>query len=230
MSPIFAVALTAALAGAAGTSKPPRCFHAADQSRGWKKVAIPESVTSLAAPASVPQLKLGSEIETISADSPKVFVENSTAEHGKLWWRFSLAKGSYELKLQFAEGLKGAKVDVVVRTATGTTHPLWNERRTRDSLLDITWEVARAAGLEVIIHNHLRERPNLIHWTAFRRFKVSEDPTGLAEFQEQRTLYYFNEGGKDVVLCEEESGASPFDDELLLTGAKPVSVRVQPIN
>jgi hypothetical protein len=220
-----ATVLAAALAQAAqGRRGEPTCFHPADQTRGWKKAAIPSTAIVLSAPASVPQLRLGGEVRTISNDSPRVFVENAS-EHGKDRLHFALDKGTYALKLQFAEGLKGAMVDVVARTATGTTHPLWKERRTRDSTLDITWEVTRVSSIDVFVHSHLREQPNLVHWTTWRSIKVSEDAQGLPGFQEPGLLYYFNEGGKDISLCERETTPAAFDNDLL-AGANPISVTI----
>ncbi len=225
---VFAVLTMSGASPDSGTVRASGCFRVADQSRGWKQVTITTPSGRLSAPANVPQMKVGQEVKLVSSDLRSVFVENKTEALGNQWFHFHVEPGTHRLGLQFANGLRGAKVDVIAHASNGTSHDLWTERRTRDSTIDLSWDLKDISGIAVVVHSHLRTAASLSHWTTARTVKLGEDVHVLAPFHQSGALYYFNEGNKNVMLCEQNTSALAFDEQLL-AGGKPVAAELVPV-
>jgi hypothetical protein len=176
------------------------CHVPADQSAGWKRVALPEDAPSLAAPWDIEQFRSGEPALVWFEGSPAV-IGGMHHAHGRVDYSFQFDSDNRRvLEVDFHRGLAGAKVDVIAYSG-GAALPLLWEARQGGSRLRVGWEASGVYTVVVRVHNHLREPPLVSSYRSGAPLIVGAQRFGAA-FREPRSLYYYHPGGRELTLCE----------------------------
>lgn len=194
------VLLLSLLALAAG-SAPERCMTPADQTAGWKRSALDASSPALAAPPEVSQFRSG-ERALLVEDGLLRYEGTVGSNPLRMEHLFRLGAGTQQLRVEFSEPLRGAKVDVTAYTTGGLTFPLLVERRMPGQQLELRLEREDFTQLIIRVHHHFRRPPVVRSARAERLVLISEVP-GLPEaLRIPGSLYYLHPGGRTLTLCE----------------------------
>lgn len=182
-------------------SAPERCTTPADQTAGWKRVALDASRPALAAPPEVSQFRSG-ERALVVEDGLRRYEGTVGTNPLSMEHFFRLGAGTQQLRVEFSEPLRGAKVDVTAYSTGGLTFPLLVERRIPGSQLELQLEREDFTQLIIRVHHHFRRPPVVRSARAERLVNVSEEP-GLPEaLRAPGSLYYLHPGGRTLTLCE----------------------------
>jgi hypothetical protein len=120
--------------GRAGAEAGP-CYLPADQTPGWKLVALPPSAPALAAPEGVEQFRSDEPVWLADADL-RHYEGASDVRAGKRTFELALPPGTRRVELEFRQPLRGAKVDVEGLFGV-RSYPLVTERRVPGPVLDV---------------------------------------------------------------------------------------------
>ncbi len=199
------------------------CFTPPEQTAGWKRVDVPDGAPALAAPGDVRQFRTGEGAWLLEHD-PSAYQGMSRDRAGRTTYRFQLPREARRLDVQFAEDLRGAKVDAVA-TAGGRRFTLLDGRRVADKRMPVEWGVPGVEWLELTVHQHLRPVPVVAAWTVARWVDLGAELDIPPAFRVTRSLYYLHPGGRTVELCH-LPGQVPSVERGALIGT-PVSVTVR---
>jgi hypothetical protein len=177
------------------------CYVPADQTAGWKRVALPDAAPALAAPFELEQFRAGERAFLSEVDPQGTYLGATEGHFGRMRYTFRLPKGTSQLELEFLDSLNGAKVDVTAYLGT-REYPLLSERRQHGEQLVLQWNVEGVDTLEVQVHNHLRERPVVRHWRVGRQVVPSQEASVPTAFHASRALYFLHPGGRRIELCD----------------------------
>ncbi len=191
------------------------CFHPDDQTAGWKVVALPDEAPGLAAPVDVNQFR-GGEPSMLWDSDARAYRGAVRPGPGRRSFEFSLPSGARRAEIDFAEDLRGAKVDATLYGG-GNRFPLADERRISGRRLQLDWSYPDGASLVVVVHHHLRTEPIPTGWRFGRSIDLASSPETPAQFRRTRVLYFLHPGGRRIELCH-APGQALWTDRAVLTG------------
>jgi hypothetical protein len=220
MSPLLPLLLVVS------ASTPGPCYVPADQSPGWKQVALPENAPQLAAPAGIDQFR-PAEPAQVTESNPDAYRGAHEPRPGRLVLSFAVPADARRLELELVEPLRGAKVDAEVFTGTRSL-PLFDERRVPGKALVLDWDIPEVRTVTVTVHHHFRDRPIVHRWRVVRSAVLADDVTLSASFKLGRSLYYRQPPGRRLELCQAPGQRLELDRSTLDSAATPSSVSLAP--
>jgi hypothetical protein len=193
---------------------------------GWKRVALPVDAPALAADRDIAQLRTG-EPTWLTEPWHDQGVYLDRHHIGQTEYSFPVTpatRGSFQLF--FGESLGGAKVDVWMRTNTGTLWQ-WKERRIDDNEIEVSWDGPRVYTIVVTVHHHLRSEPPVLRFRLVREIELLQESWLPSEFRVPRSLYYYQPAGRAVLLCDAPGQQLAVEQELLTRAGAPQPMAVQ---
>jgi len=180
----------------------PPCFVPRDTTPGWKHVTLPSDGPALAAPEGVDQFRADQPVEFIDEHNG-VFLSGVHYSPGRTRFTLTPGAGACTLELVFKERLRGAKVDVTAWGPAGTM-TLQQEERVPGSVLNVRWGNPGVREVYVTVHDHLRDSPVLMHWTAGCTVNAATLPVSDA-YRIGKSLYYLQPADRTFALCSKPS-------------------------
>ncbi|MGA9523065.1 MAG: hypothetical protein WBV82_16470 [Myxococcaceae bacterium] len=208
------VALLFAMATTVTAAAPP-CFHPDDQTAGWKVVSLPDEAPGLAAPPDLHQFR-GGEPSLLWDSDARAYLGALRPGAGRRSFEFSLPSGTRRAEIEFAEDLRGAKVDAALNVG-GRLLPLADERRISGRIVQLDWSYPDGATLQVVVHHHLRRDPIPTGWRFGRSIDLASATDTPAQFRRTRVLYFLHPGGRRIELCH-APGQKLWTDRRVLEG------------
>lgn len=173
-----------------------QCFVTADESPGWKQIALPPEAPQLAAPEAYEQFR-GHEPAIVTWNTAQLVLSARETGLGKVTVEAAIPANARSATVRFVQPLRGAKVDAALVGDFGRIS-VHDQRRFAGSEVDVRIALPQPQRLVLTVHHHLRPEPTL----ELIRVEALVVP-GRAFSTERRTeraLYVLNPGGP-ITLC-----------------------------
>jgi hypothetical protein len=96
-------------------------------------------------------------------DAPNAYLGLGHHGFGSMTYEFLVPTNARSLDVEFAQPLRGARVDADA-LASGRTFPVVRDQRVSGSLARLDWDVADVERISITVHEHFRERPVVRRW------------------------------------------------------------------
>jgi hypothetical protein len=96
-------------------------------------------------------------------DAPRAYLGLGHRSLGSMTYDFRVPPRTRRLDVEFAQSLRGARVDADA-SAWGRTFPILRDRRVGKNLARLDWDVGDVEQISITIHHHFRERPVVRRW------------------------------------------------------------------
>ncbi len=191
------------------------CFHPDDQTAGWKRVALPDEAPGLAAPPDLHQFR-GGEPSLLWESDARAYLGATRPHPGRRSYDFALPSGARRAEIEFAEDLRGAKVDAHLWVG-GRKLPLADDRRVSGRFVQLDWTYPDGSMLVVVVHHHLRPDPIPTAWRFGRTIDLASAADTPEQFRRTGVLYFRHPGGRAIELCH-APGQALWTERRMLEG------------
>ncbi len=215
------------------------CYTPSDQTPGWKRVALPANHPSLSADESVSQFRAG-EPAIVWREATGGYQELHQHEWYHASWHHHHLRTRYGMmymvpntatrlmSIQFSEPLNGFEVEVIgYRFRYGESVSLLNKRVGSDHI-DVEWYEGGIESIEIIVHRHLHDAPFIQRARFGQRVVPDALPSTPSQFRAPRTLYYQQQPGVDVALCDRLARPLSVDATEITGTPSVVTLRKKP--
>jgi hypothetical protein len=188
------------------------CFTPADQTAGWKQVALPPGARSLAAPPDIDQYRTG---EAALAWQERGARPARRGGSGSAEFVLDFAgERADSVEVTFTALLGGAAIEAEGKSASGTYSVL---PRTRSHASTVRLDIADPATSAVVltVHHHQRAVPRLVSWR-IGRWQAPSGPPSL--------LVYRQPGDRSLQLCEAPGQRLTFHPAWRTGAPRPVTL------
>ena len=96
-------------------------------------------------------------------DAPNAYLGLGHHGFGSMTYEFLVPTNARSLDVEFAQPLRGARVDSDA-LASGRTFPVVRDQRVSGRLAKLDWDVADVELISITVHEHFRERPVVRRW------------------------------------------------------------------